>query len=207
MTDYHFLIGIAPALLLGVMSPGPSFICVVKASVSTSRCCGFAVALGMGVGTAIFSLLALSGLHIVFTTVPKLYLALKIAGGLYLCVLAYKMWRGAKRPLIAEEDIGTHRNTMFRSFALGLFTQLSNPKTAVVIAGIFAALLPAHITGLMFVLIPGLAFIIDTGWYLLVAYALSSKVPRDIYLKYKAPVSYCAGGIMGLLGLKLITFK
>ena len=42
------------------------------------------------------------------------------------------------------------------------------------------------------------------GWYSLVAVALSAEGPRKVYLKSKAVFDRIAGGVMTLLGLKLI---
>lgn len=44
------LIAILTALLLGAISPGPSFILVVRSSLGLSRRDGLATAIGMGVG-------------------------------------------------------------------------------------------------------------------------------------------------------------
>lgn len=59
MTSFATLFGFLGALLLGAMSPGPSFVLVLRLSVAGSRCSGIAAVLGIGVGGAIFVLLAL----------------------------------------------------------------------------------------------------------------------------------------------------
>ena len=46
------LLGIAGALAVGVVSPGPSFVMVARTAVSLSRIEGVAAAFGMGVGGA-----------------------------------------------------------------------------------------------------------------------------------------------------------
>ena len=47
--------------------------------------------------------------------------------------------------------------------------------------------------------------IVDATWYTIVAFVLSSSAPRATYLRYKALVDRAAGGIMGALGIRLIT--
>ena len=47
-------------------------------------------------------------------------------------------------------------------------------------------------------------FLIETGWYTIVALALSSERPRGAYLRYKNWVDRVAGSVMIGLGLKLL---
>lgn len=56
------VIAIAGALATGAMSPGPSFVVVVRTAVALSRRDGIAAALGMGDGGMVFAGLALLGL-------------------------------------------------------------------------------------------------------------------------------------------------
>jgi threonine/homoserine/homoserine lactone efflux protein len=192
------------AILLGAISPGPSFVLVARTAVAVSRLDALATALGMGVGGLIFAGAALLGLMAVLETVPWLYLAIKVLGASYLIYLAMRLWKGANSPLRATEVYeGDVRGTL-RSFGLGLATQLSNPKTAIWYASIFAALLPTdHSHGLVAVILP-MIFITEAGWYALVAVAFSSAGPRHGYLRLKPWIDRIAGGVMGLLGLKLL---
>jgi threonine/homoserine/homoserine lactone efflux protein len=194
------VLSIAGAITLGAMSPGPSFVLVARTSVARSRADGLAMALAMGVGGALFALAALAGVHVVLATVPSLYALLKLLGGLYLVYLAWMLWRHAAKP-IELEKVGTGSQ---RSFWLGLATQLSNPKTAVVYASIFVSLLPPELPLWAALLLPLVVFCIEAGWYSIVALALSASAPAAAYLRWKRWIDRAAGGVMGLLGLKLI---
>jgi len=197
------LFGMAVALTLGAMSPGPSFILVARTAVAVSRRDGLAAALGMGVGGVGFAVLALLGLLAVLAAVPWLYGLLKVVGGCYLLHLGWRIWRGARQPLVLA---GTepHARPLGRSFLQGLLTQLSNPKTAVVYASVFASLLPAEPPPSVWVVLPVLVFAIESGWYALVALALSAPRPRARYLAAKAGIDRAAGTLLALLGLKLV---
>jgi len=92
-----------------------------------------------------------------------------------------------------------------RSFFLGLATQLSNPKTAVVYASIFAALLPTGQTSSSGLVIVSLILTVETAWYALVAVAFSAERPRHGYLRSKLWIDRMAGAVTGLLGLKLMS--
>lgn len=206
MHDFTPLIGIALALAIGAASPGPSFVMVARTAVCSSRADGLMAALGMGVGGLIFASAAQLGLQGLLLAVPSLYLALKLIGGLYLAYLGVRIWRGANTPLATGELQANARSlTLARSFALGLTTQISNPKTAIVYASVFAAFLPAT-SSLTFAMgVAALVFMIEAGWYASVALLLSLEAPRRTYLRYKAWIDRAAGGVMVALGLKLAT--
>ncbi|MCY1509153.1 Threonine efflux protein [compost metagenome] len=200
------LLGIAGAMAVGAMSPGPSFVMVARTAVA-SRSDGLAAALGMGAGGLAFSIAALAGLQAAFLAVPGLYLAIKAFGGAYLIYLGFRIWRGARQPLAITPDTDASPRSQGRSgrtFLLGLATQISNPKTAVVYASIFAAFLPREVPLVLALAVPAVIFCIETGWYAIVALALSSAAPRAAYLRYKTWIDRAAGGVMGLLGLRLV---
>lgn len=199
------LIGILGALLVGAVSPGPSFILVSRISLKLSRLDGLAAALGMGFGGAIFATLALFGLVTVLLQVESLYLVLRILGGLYLLYLGIRIWRGASEPLEVSE-IGTPRSTTaLHSFVLGLVTQLSNPKTAIVYASIFAALLPSSAPTWLYLSLPPLVLALEVSWYAIVAIAFSAQRPRSAYLRSKAWIDRAAGAVMGILAARLVS--
>jgi threonine/homoserine/homoserine lactone efflux protein len=208
MTAYTSLAAILAALLLGAMSPGPSFIMVARSAASRSRADGCASALGMGIGGALFAGLALLGLYSLLSAVTWLYALLKVAGGAYLLYLAFKIWRGARHALVlADGTRGTAAagsRDVRRSLLLGLSTQLSNPKTAIAYGGIFAALLPAHPPAWYYAVLPPLVFAVEAGWYTVVALAFSSARPQRLYLKCKTWIDRGAAGALGALGLRLV---
>jgi threonine/homoserine/homoserine lactone efflux protein len=204
MTAFAAVAAILAALLMGAMSPGPSFVLVARNAIGLSRADGLATALGMGVGGVFFSGVALAGLYTLLSAVEWLYAGLKIAGGLYLVYIALKIWRGASSPLIVENQRLTQNHNVRKSFWIGLTTQLSNPKTAIWYGSIFAALLPQHPPLWCYLILPPMIFAIEAGWYAVVALCFSSRRPREIYLRAKKWVDRVAAGAIAALGLRLI---
>ena len=194
------VLSIAGAITLGAMSPGPSFVLVARTSVARSRADGLAMALAMGVGGVLFAVLALAGVQVVLATVPMLYGILKVLGGVYLGYLAWALWRHAAQPIELEKTGASSR----RSFWLGLATQVSNPKTAVVYASVFVSLLPKEMPLWAMLVLPAVIFCIEAGWYSIVALALSAPSPRAAYLRSKTWIDRAAGTVMALLGIRLI---
>lgn len=198
------LLGIAGAITVGAISPGPSFLMVARTAVTSSRSAGLAAALGMGTGGVMFAVAALAGLQAVFAAIPGVYLALKVVGGLYLVYLGTRIWQGATKPLgLQPEASGPSAGDAWRAFLTALGTQVSNPKAAIVYASVFAAFLPRNFPLSISMITVVVIFLIETGWYALVAVVLSSAGPRAAYLRYKTWMDRSAGGVMTLLGVKL----
>ena len=204
MSPLAAIAAILAALLIGAMSPGPSFVIVARHSIGLSRRDGLATAVAMGLGGVFFSGIALVGLYTLLATVGWLYMGLKIAGGLYLLYLASKIWRGAAAPLALSSEHAAGGGNLRRSFWVGLSTQLSNPKTAVAYGSIFAALLPQHPPLWCYFALPPLVFAVEAGWYTVVALCFSSKRPRELYLKAKTKIDRVAAGAIAALGLRLL---
>ncbi len=207
MTEYIFLIPISLFLLLGVMSPGPSFILVAQTALSQSRKKAVAVSFGMGVGSAIFAFIASVGLFVLLEAVPWVYTSLKIIGGSYLCFLAYKMWKSSASTTTNHTKNYQPEHGLVKLFSVGLFTQLSNPKTAIVFASVFAAFLPKELPAYSYFLLVLLSFFIDTLWYIIVSTLLSTNKAQKVYERFKSAICKIASSFMAIMGLKLIVSR
>lgn len=204
MTASAAVFAILVALLLGAMIPGPSFVLVARNAIGLSRRDGLATALGMGAGALFFGGLALAGLYTLLQAVEWLYIGLKIAGGAYLTYMAWKIWRGAKQPIAMDDRLAPQAGSVRKSFWTGITTQMSNPKTAIWYGSIFAALLPQHPPMWCYFVLPPLVFLVEFGWYTIVALCFSSRVPREMYLRAKTWVDRVAAMAIAALGLRLI---
>ena len=203
MNEYLFLIPIALALLVGVISPGPSFIIVAQTALQKNRKHGVYTAFGLGIGALIITLIASLGLFLILQGSSWLYNFFKILGGLYLAFLAYKIWINSNATLEKNTHI-ENQSSYFKSFLIGLLTQLSNPKTSIIIGGIIMAFLPENIPSLTYILLGLIAFVIDAGWYLIVAIILSTNKAQNIYIKFATYINKFASLIMISLAFKLV---
>jgi threonine/homoserine/homoserine lactone efflux protein len=186
---------------------------ISRLAVTGSRGSGVIAAVGMGAGGTIFACLALGGLIALLQQVEWLFLVLKICGGLYLIYLGIRIWRSASERLQFDQagralppgGFDRHASTSSRrSFWLGLTTQIANPKTAVVYAGIFAALLPEEPRWILLMIVPPAVFLVEFVWYALVAVFFSASGPRRAYLRSKGWLDRIAGSVLGTLGARLI---
>jgi len=201
-SDLIAVSAIGVAILFGAMSPGVSFLLVARMAMSSSRRAALSVAAGMGFGASVFAAIALAGLHTLLTLVPSLYTGLKVAGGCYLLWLALKMFRRPSNRF--NDSAGTEEVSVSKAFMTGVFTQISNPHTALVFASIFSAALSKNIQPVMYIILPTMAFVIDVLWYAVVACLLSTDGPRQAYIKYRKFIDKLSGGVMALLGIRLL---
>jgi threonine/homoserine/homoserine lactone efflux protein len=205
MQELATLASIVAALSVGVISPGPSFVMVARVAVASSRIRALATALGMGAGGTIFGAVALLGLQSVLLAVPALYAGLKVLGGLYLCYLGFLIFRSARQPITMVAVGGEANSRPFRAFWLGVTTQVSNPKAAIVYASVFAAFLPSSFSLGFAAALLAVVFLVEAAWYALVAVLFSSSGPQRAYLSYKSWIDRAAGAVMFGLGLRLVT--
>jgi threonine/homoserine/homoserine lactone efflux protein len=119
--------------------------------------------------------------------------------------MAVGIFWGAKKPLADGPTGAVAEGAPWSAFRRGLLTQLSNPKAAVIYGSIFAALLPAPLPRPAALILLLLVFFVEAGWYSVVALALSSNRPRKAYLNWKTTIDRVAGGVLALLGIKLLS--
>lgn len=204
MGEYSFLFAIAVVFIFGTISPGPSFILVSKTALSKPLSEGFGIAIGLLLGAVFFTLLAIFGLYTLFEAVPLLYGTFKVLGGLYLLYLAYKILKHSGESLCVDDmKIQKKSKGFIKAILFGFLTQISNPKTAIIIGSIFAALLPQELPAYSEILLCLLAFSIDAIWYCTVVLLLSTNKSQKVYLRFKKYIDRVAGTLLAGLGLKL----
>ena len=204
MSEYSFLLTVAIVFIFGTISPGPSFILVAKTAMSKPISEGIGIALGLAIGAVFFTLLAIFGLYTLFQTSAFFYGLFKVLGAMYLLYLAYKILKHSDEPLSVENvEIPKKSKSFFKAIAFGFITQISNPKTAIIIGSIFAALLPVEVPEYSELLLCLLAFFIDFFWYCSVVLLLSTNKSQKIYLRFKKYIDRVAGIILAGLAIKL----
>ena len=198
-SDLLTLLTIGFVQLLAVISPGPSFLITARTAVARSRLDGFKVALGLAAGTVIWASAALLGLNAVFHAVPLLFMAMKIAGALFLLWIAFQIFRHASAPIRME---GTDASG--NPFMKGFLTQIANPKVAVFFGSIFIAMLPPSVPLWMTVALIALVSFNELWWYTVVALFFGAGPVRRFYLRAKAWIDRITGLFLGALGLRLL---
>ncbi len=165
MTDLAPLAGLFGVLTLGLLSPGPDFLLVLRNSLGPTAARGFGTVAGIGLGLAV-QMLAIS---LGFASLPPQAMRLvQLAGAAYLAYLGLRsLLAHAEPPTPPARDFprstpaaGTHAS-LFRSeqenvrsahdtagpfrrgFLDGLICNLTNPKAFLFFVGLFAQVVPA----------------------------------------------------------------
>lgn len=112
-----------------VLTPGPNMMYLVSRSITQGRRAGVISLGGVAVGFVVYLAAANLGVSLIFLAVPELYLALKLAGAAYLGWLAWKALRPGGASLFEPQQLAADSSR--RLFAMGLMTNLLNPKIAV----------------------------------------------------------------------------
>jgi RhtB (resistance to homoserine/threonine) family protein len=188
--------------LAAAMSPGPSFLITARTAVARSRADGVKVALGIGLGTIVWSSVALMGLNFLSQQYHWLFIFFRVAGALYLLWIAYQIFRHAADPV--EMNEGANDEDGHSPLLRGFLTQISNPKVAVFFGSIFVAMLPGDVPGWMVVALIAIVTTNEVAWYSLVSLFFGSSRVRRFYLSAKRWSDRATGAFLGLLGLRLL---
>lgn len=138
---------IAPANLLAfaliafglVLTPGPNMVYLVSRSICQGRRAGLISLAGVALGFVCYMLAAAFGITALLLAVPYAYDALRLGGAAYLLWLAWQAVRpGGRSPFQVR---ALPADSPRRLFAMGLVTNLLNPKIAVM----YLSLLPQFI--------------------------------------------------------------
>jgi threonine/homoserine/homoserine lactone efflux protein len=194
-------VAVATLLTMGAISPGPAVLMSARTGVTEGMRTGFFLAMGIGIGAVFWAALALSGLAALFKIAPALLWAFKIAGGIYLVWMGIQMWRSASRPL--PDSTGQPPRSAWSAFRLGVITQLSNPKPAVVLSAIFIGTVPPGTPLWVLAALLSFLFFVETLWNTIVARLFSLPATRRAYIGAKTTMDRTFGGFLALLGAKI----
>ena len=121
--------GVFLVALAMVLTPGPNMMYLVSRTITQGRRAGVISLGGVACGFLVYLTAPNLGLSAVFVAVPELYVVVKLAGAGCLGWLAYKALRPGGLSVIAAPDLPVDSSR--RLFAMGLMTNLLNPKIAV----------------------------------------------------------------------------
>lgn len=126
LPDSAVLLAYSLACVVLFITPGPDMSLFLAKTVAGGRRAGVAAFTGASLGCVVHSLLAAFGLSALIAASPAAFLTLKIVGAAYLLWLAVDAVRNGSS-LNVRADKGA-RVSFWRTFALGLTVNLTNPK-------------------------------------------------------------------------------
>ena len=197
------LAGLLAIWVLAVVSPGPAFLVLSQLAIGRSRAAALGASLGIALGAIFYAALTLWGFTLVVTQVAWLGTALRIAGAIYLVYLGLALFHAASEGAAPEATAPSAAGDARAGLRIGLLTALTNPKAIAFFLSLFAVALPPDMgTGAKLELL-AYGFAIELGWYVLVAFALSSATLQRLYRRARKPIDRVLGAALLLLGVRL----
>ena len=124
--DPSILLPFAVASFVLSVTPGPDMALYVGRAISNGRRAGLACFAGCATGILVHTMLVAFGVAALLVAAPPLFLALKVAGGLYLLWLAYATLRHGSS--FAPKAGPMRERTWYSHYLAGLGMNLLNPK-------------------------------------------------------------------------------
>ncbi|MEU6431503.1 LysE family translocator [Microbispora sp. NPDC046973] len=129
MVEPNAVLGVVSVALGMVLSPGPNMMYLVSRSISQGRRAGIVSLSGVVAGFLVYLTATNLGLAALFAAVPQVLTVIRLAGAGYLIWLAWKTIRPGGTSVFTVRDVP--HDPPSRLFAMGLTTNLLNPKIAI----------------------------------------------------------------------------
>lgn len=198
------LVVFAGAVILLAITPGPNMVYLISRSICQGRRAGIISLFGVLSGFVAHMLAAALGLSAIFLTVPLGYELLKWVGAAYLSWLAWQTVKPGARSPFEAQDLPS--DSARRLFAMGLFTNLLNPKVAFFYLALFPQfIVPERGSVLIQSLVLGATQVVVSFLILLTILLFASRIggwlagnPRWLGVQ-----RYAMGFVLGALAIRL----
>jgi len=206
MSD-HFLAFLGISILV-IVTPGPDTALTIRNALLGGRRGGIFTALGVAAGQAIWALATSIGIAALLVASEPVFLAVKLAGAVYLVGLGFQALWGALRPgglqHVAIDGGARRRLAPFLAFRQGVISDLGNPKMAVFFTSLLPQFAPAESTTVASLMLLGLVFCLLTFVWL-ACYAIVIARAGDFLRRphIRRTVEGITGAVLVALGLRL----
>ncbi|QIC70423.1 MULTISPECIES: LysE family transporter [Acinetobacter] len=188
------------------LSPGPDIILIAKSSASTTRRNTIHIIAGISLGIVLWVVLTLLGFTVLVEQFPWIQQVLMLIGGLFLAKMGWAMLSGGLRSLkqsSALEDVQAQSSAQKNYFLLGLFTNLSNPKTLIYFSSVFSLALSSsasdYLKAQLAVIIPLQTFLT----FVLLMLLLSQPKIKVVYQRSGSYIDILSGALFLIFALWL----
>ncbi len=193
---------------LNMVSPGPNILAVMGTAMGVGRRQGLALAAGVSAGSFCWAVLTAVGLSALLAAYAQALLVIKIVGGCYLLLLAYRSLRAAASR--SDPMTGGARraeDASFRCFRTGLTIQMTNPKAALAWTAIMSlGMTEGAPLWVPAVLVLGLSGLSLAG-HCVYAIAFSTVPAQSAYARARRWIQGVLGVAFGYAGFSLLTSR
>jgi threonine/homoserine/homoserine lactone efflux protein len=154
-----------------ITTPGPDTALTVRNALLGGRRCGIATALGVSLGLSVWTVTASAGIAALLVASEPAFIAVKLAGAVYLVFLgAQSLWHALRGDATHPCEGGAAPRGLTPRVALrqGVLNDLGNPKIAVFFTTLLPQFAPSHGPAFATLLAFGLLFATMTFVWLVV---------------------------------------
>lgn len=192
-------------MTLGLISPGPDFVIVIRNSLSSSRTYGIWTAFGVALGTLVHITYIWLGMEFLIQKNIWLFSILKYLGAGYLIYLGYKSFTNTARISISHE---VRKNaSISQAITSGFLTNALNPKAMLFFIGLFTVAIESNSNTNMMLLYVVIIFMQTFVWFTVVAIVFSNHLLKSRFNSVQSVVDKTIGAIFIALGTKLMFSK
>jgi RhtB (resistance to homoserine/threonine) family protein len=202
MQEYLYLILI---LTLGLISPGPDFIVVLKNSISYSRKHGIYTSLGVALGSFVHVSYTLLGLGTLLHHHVWILEIFKYLGAAYLIYIGYKSFKNSGRSYQLDKD--KQNISVTQALLNGFLTNALNPKAAIFFIGVFTLVVQKDSRIQDFIAYSTTVFIQTFTWFCFVSIFFTYESIRNYFDRIGPSIDKVIGLALAGFGIKLICSK
>src|SRR5690606_69018 len=188
------------------LSPGPDILLIAKSAASTTRQNALKVIAGISAGIVVWVVLTLAGFTVLIDQFPWIQQALMLLGGMFLAKMGWAMLKVGVHSFKNGHQTDDDTNGQVQAknyFMLGLWTNLSNPKTLIYFSSVFSLALSSsasdYLKAQLAVIIPLQTFMTFTLLMLLI----SQPKIKILYQRSGSYIDMMSGGLFLLFALWL----
>ncbi|PDS41203.1 lysine transporter LysE [Rhizobium anhuiense] len=200
-----FFLSVAAIWAIASITPGPTTLLTISYCLTSSRKVAITAACGTLTGTFLWGTAGWLGINALFQAAPFAYLTLKIAGGLYLVCLGLKVFLDFRAPRGTGSQPALYVDVpLGKAYRMGLITNLANPKTALFVASLFAATMPAGTPLLYGLAAIGEMMVISAVYYTGLISLMTHPAVAARYLRAKRKIDFGVAAVFIGFGTKLL---
>lgn len=132
---------IASAHFLALLSPGPDFFLIIRASLRLPLSYCLTICAGIAAANGVYLCCAVGGLEVIREW-PILFSGLRICGAVYLVYIGILLLKAPRRPLKRDSDHSSFLDTHSypSQFLVGFMSGILNPKNAIFYLSLFTVM-------------------------------------------------------------------
>jgi threonine/homoserine/homoserine lactone efflux protein len=207
MTIGDAVLGFAIVAALLTIIPGLDTALVLRSSLTRSRGYAFATALGIQTGIMAWGIAAAVGATALLAVSEFAYSLVTIAGALYLIGLG--LWLGVKSfrhpDAATAPELPPARGGWASGWAMGVLTNLLNPKVGVFYIATIPQFVPAGVSPLpMGALLAAVHCVLGMVWFTAIILGGSAIAPRLRSTRFIRWIDRITGAVLIAFGVKLL---